>query len=132
VWLPKPAQDLLAAMSDGNGASGFIFASPRGGPVSKLDAAMRDVCAKQGIERATPHDLRRTFGTTITKLKLGRDGMNRILNHSNGDDTGDVYDRHGYADEDKHIMDRVAAHIMALVEGRETDNVVTLQRPANG
>ena len=127
VWLPKPAQDLLAAMSDGNGTTGFIFASPRGGPISKLDAAMRDVCVKQGIERATPHDLRRTFGTTITKLKLGRDAMNRILNHSTNDDVGDVYDRHGYHDDDKRDMETVAAHIMALVEGRAADNVVPLR-----
>jgi integrase len=119
VWLPKPAQDLLAAMADGNGATGYLFNSPRGGPVSKLDAAMRTICKSLGIERATPHDLRRTFGTIITKLKFGRDAMNRILNHSNDDDVGDVYDRHGYADEDKHIMETVAAKIVALVEGRE-------------
>jgi integrase len=122
VWLPKPVQDLLAAMSDGKGSTGFVFASPRGGPVSKLDAAMRDVCAKLGIERATPHDLRRTFGTTITKLKFGRDAMNRILNHSTNDDVGDVYDRHGYHDDDKRVMETVANHIMALAEGREPDD----------
>jgi integrase len=123
IWLPKPVRDVIAVMSDGSG-TGFVFASPRGGPVSKLDAAMRDVCAKLGIERATPHDLRRTFGTTITRLKFGRDAMNRILNHSNGDDVGDVYDRHGYADEDKRVMETTAAQIMSLVEGRETDNVL--------
>jgi integrase len=127
VWLPKPAQDLLAATSDGNGSPGYVFASPRGGPISKLDAAMRDVCVKQGIERATPHDLRRTFGTTITKLKLGRDAMNRILNHSTNDDVGDVYDRHGYHDDDKRVMETVAAHIMALAEGRVEKKIIRPQ-----
>jgi integrase len=131
VWLPTPVQDLLATMDDGNG-TGFVFASPRGGPISKLDAAMRDVCAKLGIERATPHDLRRTFGSRVTGLKFGRPAMNRILNHSNGDDVGDVYDRHSYAEEDKRIMETVAAKIMALAEGRETDNVLAFERPANG
>ena len=34
----------------------------------KLDVAMRSICTKLGVERATPHDLRRTFSTTITGL----------------------------------------------------------------
>ena len=29
----------------------------------------------------------------------------------------DVYDRHGYADEDKRIMAAVARHVIGLVEG---------------
>jgi integrase len=129
IWLPQPVQDLLATMSDGNGSTGFIFVSAHGGPISKLDASMRDVCAKLGIERATPHDLRRTFGTTITKLKLGRPAMNRILNHSTNDEMGDVYDRHGYHDDDKRVMERVAAHIMALVEGRVDEGQKKIIRP---
>ena len=28
-----------------------------------------------------------------------------------------VYDRHGYADENKRIMEAVAAHIMVLAQG---------------
>jgi integrase len=131
VWLSKPVQDLLAAMSDGNDSTGFVFASPRGGPISKLDDAMRSICGKLKIERATPHDLRRTFSTTVTSLGFGRDALNRVTNHKDGG-IASVYDRHGYADENKRVIERVAAKIMALVEGRETDNVVTLQRPANG
>jgi integrase len=125
VWLPKAAQDLLAAMPDGNG-SGFVFASPRGGPVHGLDAAMREICAKLGVERATPHDLRRTHGSAITGLGFGRDAMNRVQNHREGG-IADVYDRHRYEAETKKIMEAVASRIMALAEGREADNVVTLR-----
>jgi integrase len=128
VWLPKPAQDLLAAMSGGNGATGFIFASPRGGPISKLDDAMRTICKSLGIDRATPHDLRRTHGTTITKLKFGRAAMNRIQNHKEGG-IADVYDVHDYAAENQHIMETVAAKIMALVEGRADDGQKKIIRP---
>lgn len=74
VWLPAPAQALLAEMGDA--AGGFVFAGPRGGPITGLDAAMREVCKAIGAERATPHDLRRTHGTTITKLRFGRAAMN--------------------------------------------------------
>lgn len=64
-----------------------------------------------------PHDLRRTFGTTVTKLGCGRDAMNRIQNHSSGDEVGDVYDRHGYEDEDRRVMERVTAHFLRLLDG---------------
>ena len=86
------------------------------------------VCAKLGAERATPHDLRRTHGTTITGLGLGREAMNRFQNHKEGG-IGDVYDQHDYSAEIKHTMEMAAARIMALVEGRPgAGNVVTLGR----
>ena len=66
---------------------------------------MRVICKTLGVERATPHDLRRTHGTTITALGFGRDAMNRVQNHKEGG-IGSVYDRHGYADENKRIMER--------------------------
>jgi integrase len=116
VWLPKSVQQLI----DNDTASGFVFAGSRGGPIHGLDDAMRWICGKLGVDRATPHDLRRTHGTTITKLKFGRAAMNRIQNHKEGG-IGDVYDIHDYATENRHIMEAVAAHIMALVEGRADD-----------
>jgi integrase len=115
VWLPKPVHGLLGDSAAGNGI-GFVFAGPRGSAVNHLDGAMRAVCAKLGVERATPHDLRRTHGTTITKLKFGRDAMNRIQNHIEGG-IADVYDQHEYAGENRKIMEKVATHIMGLVEG---------------
>ena len=39
----------------------------------------------------------------------------------------DIYDRHGYADEDKRIMAAVARHVIGLVEGTETRNVISLR-----
>ena len=123
VWLPKPVQELLTAMSDGNGSAGFVFASPRGGPISKLDDAMRSICKTLGVERATPHDLRRTQGSTVTALGFGRDAMNRIQNHKEGG-IADVYDRHRYEAESKHIMESVANRFLSLVEGREADDKV--------
>ena len=45
-------------------ATGFVFAGARGRPVDRGSMrAMRDICKKLGVERATPHDLRRTHGT---------------------------------------------------------------------
>jgi integrase len=121
VWLPKPVRTLLTELDDAT--TGPVF--PR---ISKLDEAMRVICKTLGVERATPHDLRRTHGTTITALGFGRDAMNRVQNHKEGG-IGSVYDRHGYADGNKRIMERVAARILSLATGEtETGNVAQFKR----
>ena len=94
-------------------------AKASGSRLSKLVAELK-------IERATPHDLRRTCLTMITRLGFGRDAMDRVANHKTSGVT-DVYDRHGYADEDKRIMAAVARLISDLVEGTTTSNVVSLR-----
>jgi integrase len=123
VWLSAPVRELLAELRDDDKATGFVFANARHGPVHDLDAAMRRICVKLGVERATPHDLRRSNNTMITKLGFGRDAMNRIANHVEGG-IADVYDRHKYAEENKGIMERVGARITELAEGRSDENVV--------
>ncbi len=121
VWLPAAARASIAEME----GAGFIFAGPRGRPVRNLDGAMREICATLQIERATPHDLRRTFSSKVTGLGFGRDAMNRVTNHKEGG-IASVYDRHNYADENKRIMETVATHILTLAEGRPVSNVIPL------
>jgi integrase len=117
VWLPAPARELMAELTDEAANSGFVFAGPRGAAIAGLDQAMRAACAKLNVERATPHDLRRTFSTTVASLGFGREALNRVTNHKEGG-IASVYDRHGYADENKRVMEATAAKIMALVTGR--------------
>ena len=74
----------------------------------------------------TPHDLRGTCLTWITRFGFGRDAMDRGANHKTSKVT-DVYDRHGYAEEDKRIMAAVARHVIGLVEAEQTSNVVVLR-----
>jgi integrase len=121
VWLPKPVRAII----DSDQTGGFVFGLRR--PVPGLDAVMRDICEKLGVESVRPHDLRRTHGSTITALGFGRDAMNRIQNHREGG-IASVYDRHHYAEETKRIMEAVAAHIMALAEGKpKKSNVVPIE-----
>ena len=91
---------------------------------------MRSTCKDLSIPRATPHDLRRTHGTTVTALGFGRDAMNRIQNHREGG-IADIYDRHEYADENKRIMEAVVSRLLALAQcsGAPT-NVFPLQKPS--
>jgi integrase len=123
VWLSAPAQALITHLANEEASQGFVFTGARGGFVHGLAAIMRAVCSKLGVERATPHDLRRTFSTTVTSLGFGRDALNRVTNHREGG-IASVYDRHSYADENKRVMESVAAKIMALVEGRADDGKV--------
>jgi integrase len=111
----------------GEASTGFVFAGSRGRAVVKLDVAMRSICTKLGVERATPHDLRRTFSTTVTGLGFGHDALNRVTNHREGG-IANVYDRHGYAMENKKVMEATAARIMSLVEERTDEKIVQLRR----
>jgi len=127
VWLSEPVRTILSELAPDGSSTGFVFAGPRGGPLTGLDGAMRAICAKLGVERATPHDLRRTFSTTVTGLGFGRDALNRVTNHREGG-IASVYDRFAYTEENKRVMEAVAARIMALAEARMRDNVVPINR----
>ena len=83
---------------------------------------MRDISAELNVKTAISHDLRRTHGSTITRL-LGFGGaaaMDRIQNHVRRGVTG-TYDRHRYDAETRRVMEMVAAHITSVVEGRDAD-----------
>ncbi len=106
IWLPKPVVALLDELE----ADGQVF--PR---LGALDRTMRAICIELGInDKATPHDLRRTFSSKVTALGFGRDAMNRVTNHKEGG-IASVYDRYAYADENKKIMEAVAGHIIGIV-----------------
>ena len=122
VWLPAPVREILAELDDG-ATTGFVFA----GANKRLDGAMRAGCSQLGVERATPHDLRRTHGSTITALGFGRDAMNRVQNHIEGG-IATVYDRHAYAEENRRVMEAVAAKIVALATGETDAKVVPIRR----
>jgi integrase len=119
IPLSQPVQKIIAE-GGGNGTTGFIFAGARGGAAERLDEAMRALSKRLGIAPVRPHDLRRTWATTAASLGVGRQAIDRILNHADRS-VGSIYDRHGYGPEDQRIMEMVAARIMALVEGREEE-----------
>jgi integrase len=121
VWLPKPVRTII----DSDEATGFVFGSSRR-PVQGLDAVMRDISKQIGVEPVRPHDLRRTFCSKVTGLGFGRDAMDRIANHRKKGVT-DIYDRHAYQNEDRQIMEAVAAHILALAERKpQESNIVQM------
>ena len=125
VWLSAKVQELLAELGRELGGERLIFAGSRGAPVDNLDTAMRTICGDLKVDRATPHDLRRTFSTKVTSLGFGTDAMNRVTNHKEGG-IATVYDQYKYEKENKRLMEAVSAEIVRLVDGTETSNVVQL------
>jgi integrase len=123
VFLPARVQNIIAEQVylKSIPVSGFVFGSP-----PALDLAMREICKALSVPRCTPHDLRRSHGTTITGLGFGRETMNRLQNHKEGG-IADVYDRHQYSEENMRVMEAVASRIIALAEGTTTaTNVVSI------
>ena len=62
VWLTQPVLDLLSEL---DGPQPFAKAG-------KISNAMIAICKKLEVERATPHDLRRTFSTKVCALGFSR------------------------------------------------------------
>jgi len=68
-----------------------------------------------GIERVTPHDLRRTGATTLGKLGVPRIVQDKILNHVDHSTTG-IYDRYPYLDEQRQALERWAERFSTILQ----------------
>ncbi len=87
---------------------------------------MKRLWQRHEIEQINPHDLRRSNGTMVTRLGLGRLTMSRLLGHADNS-VSTLYDRHSYRDEDRRAVDAVARHIIGIVDGTAANNVVRLR-----
>ena len=91
-----------------------------------LSRAVRQNEKHFGIPHWTPHDLRRTAASFMTKLGVPRLHVEKVLNHSTGD-IAEVYDRHDYLPEKRTALEMWSEHLKAIVDGRE-QTVVPLER----
>jgi integrase len=82
-----------------------------------LSRAVRENEAHFGIAHFTPHDLRRTAASFMTKLKVPRLHVEKVLNHSTGD-IAEVYDRHDYLPEKRTALETWAKHLEGIVAGK--------------
>ena len=80
------------------------------------------------INRWTPHDLRRTVRTSLSKLKCPSDVAEAILGHTKGGVQG-VYDLYTYEAECKEWLQKWCDYIDSL---KRTKNLVPLGVAANG
>jgi integrase len=92
-----------------------------------LSRAVRQNDDHFGIEHFTPHDLRRTAASFMTKLGIPRLHVEKVLNHSTGD-IAEVYDRHDYLPEKRAALERWSSYLVEITEGRKKQTVIPLTR----
>jgi integrase len=79
-----------------------------------LSRAVRDNAEHWEIPHFTPHDLRRTAASMMTRIGVPRLHVEKILNHTLSD-IAEVYDRHDYFDEKKAALTRWAEHLQTIL-----------------
>ena len=77
--------------------------------------------------RPTPHDLRRTLTTGISKLGFNRLVQDKVINHKDSS-VGGIYDRHDYAKEKQQALEAWARKLDEIIHGHTADNVLTFRQ----
>ncbi|MCZ6827352.1 MAG: tyrosine-type recombinase/integrase [Gammaproteobacteria bacterium] len=128
VPLSKLASVLLDQLESITGDSDYLFPSPtRDGHIAERSVS-RTVLRNQkhfGLERFTPHDLRRTAASRMASLGIPRDVLGKILNHMDRSVTA-VYDRHTYDPEKRRALDTWGRKLQNVVCPRQ-GTVIELQ-----
>ncbi len=73
--------------------------------------------AKHGVAKFTPHDLRRSARTLLSKLKVPRDIAELALGHAVKNKIVRTYDRHDFKEEIRAALDTLGAHLTTLRPG---------------
>jgi integrase len=74
------------------------------------------------IDYFTPHDLRRTLRTHLSRLGVAVHIAEKCLNHSLGR-LEQTYDRHTYIDERREALNKWATDVALAVNSRETESI---------
>ena len=126
--LSTAALDIIASLPQIDG-SPWVFPARRGaGPATSLTAAKRRLDALSGVSGWRIHDLRRTTASGMARLGAAPHIVGAILDHSPASLIGvtAVYQRHRFQPEQLATLERWAAHVLTLAEGR-TAKVVNLR-----
>jgi integrase len=118
-------------------ARGILEAQPRSGEFVFGERGLLSWADfKRGLDARLPlepkwvfHDLRRTAATRMVDLGVLPHVVEAVLNHASGHRAGvaGIYNRSLYAAEKAQALTRWADHVLALVEGRES-NVTPMRR----
>jgi integrase len=97
----------------------------------KAEGPDRQVIESLKANPPTPHDLRRTCATGMSRLGVPKEDRMGVLAHIASDVHGAVYDMHDRAREKRAALDLWAAHLSKLI-GRpvKSADVITLPRRA--
>ena len=130
VPLPPLALELFRELHTVAGDSPWVMFSGTGQPVTdkSIARAVKRLLASGtfgDMDPWTPHDLRRTFRSGLSRLGVEPHVAEIALSHSLGGIVR-VYDKHSYADEHRAALELWARHV-AVVAGIAGDNVVGIR-----
>ena len=117
VTVPLPPA-VLSLFQSINKDGPYIFTTNGKTPVSGFSKAEKRLKKMTGIDDIRVHDFRRTFASTLARLKVAPHVIESCLNHVSGQVSGvaAVYNRYQYFDERKDALLRLEGHL--------ADNVV--------
>jgi integrase len=121
VPLPPEAMELVKALHSLTGERRWVLPSKhstkkKGLPYSER-ALTRAVARNQkhfGLPHWTPHDLRRSLISGMSKLGISRLHIKKVVGHSI-DDTTDDYDQHDFLKEKRAALEEWCTHVRNLV-----------------
>ncbi len=127
IPLSSAAQEILAAVPK-IGRRGWVFTTNGKVPISGFSKFKRDFDAKvleqlreqnpkANLPRWTPHDLRRTARSLMSRAGVNADHAERCLGHVIGGVRGTYY-RHEFKDEKRHAFEALGARLSASLTRR--------------
>ncbi len=123
-----PLAELVLSHSIGNNE--HYFAGRWGtGHLSARGLAMivSEVKKLSGTKGWTPRDIRRTFRTNLTRLKVPQDVAELLINHARPT-LHEIYDRYERIDEKREALEKYEAFLIALLAAEKTEARESPQR----
>lgn len=120
VPLSPLALSLLEDLRELSGKSEYWLPGARGTAATAdrdrtITRTAREIRARLQMAPWTPHDLRRTARTGLSRLGVSDAVAERVLNHAAGDRMVAVYNQHRYLDEMRAALNQWADHVHAVV-----------------
>ena len=107
--------------------NGLLFPNTKGGVMeSQILSKVMERIAWDSTDRPTPHDLRRTFTTGISKLGFNRLIQDKVTNHKDNS-VGGIYDRNDYQKEKRQALEAWERHIKEILTGEPCSNVIAFK-----
>ena len=114
VPLSKQATAIVDQLLERDGE--FLIKTGRTGdkPVNGFSKAKVQMDRMSGVSDWKFHDIRRTVATNLSKLRVDRFLLHRILNHTDSGVTA-IYDRYSYLEEKREALQKWADRLDDIV-----------------
>lgn len=128
------ALSIVTRLCDGKRA-GHLFSTTKGKAPTSQDLAKAFERTRSVLkEPATPHDLRRTAATIMSRLEIDRLTIAYVLNHGStikATVTGSTYDRHDFLPQKKRALEALDAQVSAILKNEPIPSNVLAMRASN-